>query len=173
MSQVATNNTVIRHRGRRSVAAGVLATALLAVVPATQAAAGQDLRSPDTRDAADASVTTKGQDLRSPDARDAAGRSAGIQGRDLHSPDTILAARAPEARTYQDLRSPDARDAGREIASSSRSGAPSSEAGGWDWGMFGIAAGGVLVLMLLGLGGRVLLNGRRAAPGPESPVAER
>lgn len=39
-------------------------------VPATAAAQGQDLRSPDARDAATASTQTAYQDLRSPDARD-------------------------------------------------------------------------------------------------------
>ena len=39
-------------------------------MPATAAAQGQDLRSPDARDAAAASTQTAYQDLRSPDARD-------------------------------------------------------------------------------------------------------
>jgi hypothetical protein len=47
--------------------AAVLATAV--VVPAASASS-QDLRSPDTSDAARAVVVTNGQDLRSPDAQD-------------------------------------------------------------------------------------------------------
>ena len=53
--------------GRTIIITAALATA--AALPAT-AHAGQDLRSPDTRDAAAGVVVT--QDLRSPDARDAA-----------------------------------------------------------------------------------------------------
>jgi hypothetical protein len=58
-----TNNRVI----------GTLAAALVvaALVPGASIAY-QDLRSPDARDAAQASETTQSQDLRSPDARDAA-----------------------------------------------------------------------------------------------------
>src|SRR5207248_4299754 len=62
---------------RSTRAALVLATALLAAgAPAAQA--GQDLRSPDARDAAThyhsdyANDATRAQDLRSPDARDVA-----------------------------------------------------------------------------------------------------
>jgi hypothetical protein len=52
---------------------GTLATAMLiAAVPAGAAQGYQDLRSPDTRDAAAASQARSYQDLRSPDARDAA-----------------------------------------------------------------------------------------------------
>jgi hypothetical protein len=56
-------------RLHRSIVLGV-AVALLAASPA---AAQQDLRSPDTRDAAAASIAANApQDLRSPDTRDAA-----------------------------------------------------------------------------------------------------
>src|SRR4051812_33456191 len=71
-----------RQSGRRPGAATVgrmftsrtvptlIATALLAVGMSSAALAQQDLRSPDTRDAAIAA--TQKQDLRSPDSRDAA-----------------------------------------------------------------------------------------------------
>ena len=52
---------------------GALATAIVvASVPAGAAQGYQDLRSPDTRDAAAATQARSYQDLRSPDARDAA-----------------------------------------------------------------------------------------------------
>jgi hypothetical protein len=62
---------------RRNQLIGVTALALACSLPASGAVAQQDLRSPDTRDAARGAVVTErpaepGQDLRSPDARDAA-----------------------------------------------------------------------------------------------------
>ena len=104
-----------------------LAIALVAAaISAPGAAAQQDLRSPDTRDAAQSTV----QDLRSPDTRDAA------------------------QSTVQDLRSPDARDAAIGVATASAATPePVSSGEGFDWASAGIgvaAVGGVL-LMLLGL----------------------
>ena len=58
----------LQTRSRR--AAALMAVSALAVPGG--AAAQQDLRSPDTRDAAAASQAASVQDLRSPDARDAA-----------------------------------------------------------------------------------------------------
>ena len=56
----------------RPTVVSVLACALL-VFATSSAAAQQDLRSPDARDAASVTATpAQGQDLRSPDARDAA-----------------------------------------------------------------------------------------------------
>ena len=119
-------------------------------VPATAAAQGQDLRSPDTRDAAAAAKAQSYQDLRSPDARDAV------------TPDTSGA---------QDLRSPDARDAGRppvkvltpvvEIRE-----APGS---GFSWGDAGIGAAGALALLRIA-GGLVLLTGPRRRRGVGMPA---
>jgi hypothetical protein len=57
-----------KHHLRRTAALGLALAALGA--PAASAQTGQDLRSPDARDAARATVGP--QDLRSPDARDAA-----------------------------------------------------------------------------------------------------
>jgi hypothetical protein len=63
-----------RHIHRAALATGVASVLLLTSVIGT--AAAQDLRSPDTRDAARTSslagTTEPAQDLRSPDARDAA-----------------------------------------------------------------------------------------------------
>jgi hypothetical protein len=112
-------------------------------VPATAAAQGQDLRSPDTRDAAAAAKAQSYQDLRSPDARDA-GQSTDTQ-------------------VTQDLRSPDARDAGQppvkvptpvvEIHA-----APGN---GFDWGDAGIGAAGALALLSIAGGLALLASGRR------------
>jgi hypothetical protein len=89
-------------------------TAVLTMLVAPAALAGQDLRSPDTRDIA-GPVTV---DLRSPDA----------------------ASPMPNAATpvTQDLRSPDARDVFAKPASKPQA-TPSD--GGADWGIIGLIAG--------------------------------
>ena len=119
---------------------GTLAAALVvaALVPGASIAY-QDLRSPDARDAAQASETTQSQDLRSPDARDAA--------------------LASQTRSYQDLRSPDARDIGRVPSAPSPTPAPTDNGTAWD--EIGIVAGGVLLLM--GLGTFAVVGRRRLA----------
>jgi hypothetical protein len=158
-------------------------------VPATAAAQGQDLRSPDTRDAAtsaarlheymyssdpdSAAARAQGQapqDLRSPDAREAASVSETPQYSDLRSPDARDAALASAASGTQDLRSPDARDAGRppiqvptpvvEIRE-----VPGS---GFDWGDAGIGAAGLLAL--LSIAGGVTLMVLRRRRGSELPA---
>lgn len=101
-------------------------------VPATAAAQGHDLRSPDARDAAAAAEEQAYQDLRSPDTRDAA--------------------RATLTREYLDLRSPDARDAGRTPVDVPTPVVEIREvpASGFDWGDAGIGAGfasGLLTLV--------------------------
>jgi hypothetical protein len=101
---------------------------------AAPAAAAQDLRSPDTRDAAAAQV----QDLRSPDTRDAAITSSGLE---LHpmNPPTIS--------TYT--------SADKPIS------APLDVGGGsTDWTTIGLGAGGfALAVLLVGLAAAV--RGRR------------
>src|SRR3954471_2951770 len=88
------NGGVMSRIHRLTTAAGT--TLAVAALVAGPASAQQDLRSPDTRDAAAGRYpAVVHQDLRSPDARDAA------EGR--------YPAASPELR--QDLRSPDARDA--------------------------------------------------------------
>ena len=120
--------------GRTTITTAVVA--LAAAAPAT-AVAQQDLRSPDTRDAA--GVVGQPQDLRSPDARDAA-QSPGI-------------VQATVGRS--DLRSPDARDAARDIRPVPVPYSPVSvdEPSGFSWGDAGIGAVGVLGLLAIGLGG--------------------
>ena len=98
------------------------------------------------------------QDLRSPDARDA-GMPAPLQ--DLRSPDTRESAYPPRP---QDLRSPDAVDSARGVVPSAPAVSPvtlvRSAPVGFDWGDAGIGAGGALAVILLGTGG-VLIAGRR------------
>jgi hypothetical protein len=128
----------------------LIATAALVAacaVPASAAAQGQDLRSPDTRDAATAAQAEGYQDLRSPDARDAG--------------------RTPDTGATQDLRSPDARDAGRP-----RVEVPSSvveirevPTGGFSWGDAGIGAAGILALLSITTGLALMVGARRRRRG--------
>ena len=151
-------------------------------VPATAAAQGQDLRSPDAREAAAASQEQAYQDLRSPDTRDAARATLTRQYSDLRSPDARDAATTPEPRQYSDLRSPDARDAGRtpdQVAQDLRS-PDARDAGrtplevptpvveirevpgsGFDWGDAGIGAAGMLALFSIAAGLALMVGGRR------------
>jgi hypothetical protein len=115
--------------------AAVVATAVVA--PAASASSGQDLRSPDARDAHVVVVTT-GQDLRSPDAADAG--------------------RPVVASNGQDLRSPDGADASRPSTAPVPSATPDN--GGTDWGEIGMIAGAV-ALVLLGIGSVIYLTRRR------------
>ena len=112
-------------------------------VPAMAVAQTQDLRSPDTRDAAAAAAAEHYQDLRSPDARDAA--------------------RPSETRQYSDLRSPDARDAGRPPVQVPTPLVEIREVpgNGFDWGDAGIGAAGLLALLSIAGGVTLLAVGRR------------
>jgi hypothetical protein len=115
----------------RLARSAALALALCALAAPT-AGAQQDLRSPDTRDAALAAEAQRGQpgqDLRSPDARDAA------DGRGTFN--------APEVT----------------VVKVTKTSLPVS--GGFDWADAGIGAGGLLGLMLLGLGGTFMVLHRR------------
>jgi hypothetical protein len=111
--------------------------------PAAAVAQGQDLRSPDTRDAAAAAQEQSYQDLRSPDARDAATAST--------------------QSAYQDLRSPDARDAGRPPVEVPTHVVEIREVpgSGFDWGDAGIGAAGLLALLSIAGGVTLLVVGRR------------
>jgi hypothetical protein len=143
-------------------------------VPATAAAQGQDLRSPDTRDAAAAAQEQSYQDLRSPDARDAASQPEPRQYSDLRSPDARDAATASTQTAYQDLRSPDARDVGREPVTVQIPEpvvqiheVPGS---GFDWGDAGIGAAGLLALLSITGGVTLMALGRRRRRGSEVPA---
>jgi hypothetical protein len=125
------------HRFTRPAALGLT----LAALAAPTAAAQQDLRSPDTRDAARTSslagtTSTPRQDLRSPDTRDyAEGRGT------FNAPEVTVVKLAQPAP------------------------APVSD-GGIDWGDVGIGAGGVLGLALLALGGTFAVVHRRQGARP-------
>jgi hypothetical protein len=123
------------HRFTRPAA---LALTLVALAAPT-AAAQQDLRSPDVRDAARTgslagTTSTPRQELRSPDTRDHA------EGRGTFN--------APEV-TVVKLAQP----------------APAGN-GGIDWGDVGIGAGGLLGLALLALGGTFAVVHRRQGARP-------
>jgi uncharacterized lipoprotein len=110
--------------------------------PSTAAAQGQDLRSPDTREAAAAAQEQSYQDLRSPDARDAG--------------------RTPDTAVTQDLRSPDARDAGRPVQVPTPVVAIREVPGsGFDWGDAGIGAAGMLALFSIAAGVALTVSARR------------
>ncbi len=101
---------------RLAVALGVAALAGAALAPAATAIPYEDLRSPDTRDAAST------QDLRSPDTVDAASAAG--------DPARVVPRAAPIAGLAgdgaQDLRSPDAVDAARAAADPTRVVPPAS-----------------------------------------------
>jgi len=123
------------HRLTRTAALGLT----LAALAAPTAAAQQDLRSADARDAARTSslagtTSTPRQDLRPPDTRDYA------EGRGTFN--------APEV-TVVKLAQP----------------APAGD-GGIDWGDVGIGAGSVLGLALLALGGTFAVVHRRQGARP-------
>lgn len=132
---------MIRHRLARSAALGLT----VAAIAAPTAAAQQDLRSPDARDAARVSAAQQGQprqDLRSPDARDYA------EGRGAFNAPEVTVVRVPE---------------------------PAPSTGGLDWVDAGIGAGAMVGLMLLRRGARgrgdALRRGRsRSARGSPARV---
>jgi hypothetical protein len=139
----------------------ILTTSALVAVCAvpTTAMAQQDLRSPDTKDAAREAATVTGprQDLRSPDAADAA------QHRGLYEND-----RGPYV-LERDFGSPDAADAARDLPPVQIP-APVVEvrelpSGGFDWGAAGIGAAGMLALFSIAAGSALLLIGRRRRRG--------
>jgi hypothetical protein len=124
---------------RISITAGtLLATATLAGAPA--AAADQDLRSPDTRDAAARATQSRSQDLRSPDARDAAARATPSPAQDLRSPDARDAATRSTTPVVVQVGAPDAGFA-------------------WDSAAIGALAGAGLLISIAG--GGVLITRRR------------
>ena len=140
----------------------IVTAALVAVcaVPGT-AAAQQDLRMPDTRDAAAASAADDYQDLRSPDAKDAA--------RDL--PSAAVADRThSQPGVYTDserklVESPEVQGMVDRISSEIRATPAVVEvqapSGGFDWGDAGIGAAGMLGLFSIAGGALLLATSRR------------
>lgn len=131
MTLTATTRLRLRH--------GLLCAIVSSAIAAPAATAAQDLRTPDTIDAAGAAQQSHSSytDLRSPDARDA-------------GPVAPTVAPAPAGAGYTDLRSPDARDAARSYASTPTVTAAST-ADGFDWAsaLIGAAAGAGILLALL------------------------
>jgi hypothetical protein len=174
---------------RRNQLIAATALAVACSLPASAALAQQDLRMPDTRDAAAANekrvppppssiAASEGdgyQDLRSPDAKDAA-REAGAAtetGQDLRSPDAVDAAQhrgfyEPDQGPYvldRGYGSPDAVDAARDLPPVQIP-APivtvaESPSGGFDWGDAGIGAAGMVALFSIAAGAALLLMGRK------------
>ena len=123
------------------------------------------------------SKTGQVQDLRSPDTVDAAqhrglyanDRGAYVLNRDFGSPDRIDAAprNAPSYVLNRDFGSPDAVDAARDlppvqIPVIEARDVPSS---GFDWGDAGIGAAGMLALFSIAAGSALLLTSRRRRHG--------
>jgi hypothetical protein len=138
------------HRITHTAVVGVVVAALAA----PGAAAQQDLRMPDTREAAAASTARGPQDLRMPDTRDAAAR---VAQRTVTMPGLAVPTPLPDVR--QDLRSPDTRDI---VQGRGPSTAPdvtvievpqpaAAAAGGIDWGDAGMGAAFMLVLAAAGI----------------------
>ncbi len=99
--------TRFRLRRRRAIILALSAGVLGIAAPTAVAGTWEDMRSPDARDAAAASLqqAQSSADLRSPDARDAALASQ---------------QQAQSEVAYRDLRSPDARDAATGTATGSQ-----------------------------------------------------
>jgi hypothetical protein len=150
----------------------------------------QDLRSPDTRDAAAASAANESQDLRSPDAVDAAAHRGlyasepdqYVLNRGWGSPDAVDAARdLPPTQIPAHANPGPYTDAERAIVespevqqlvdSASTATRPIVEvrvpSSGFDWGDAGIGAAGMLALFSIAAGSALLLTGRRRRQGIE------
>jgi hypothetical protein len=153
---------------RRNQLIAATALAVACSLPTSAALAQQDLRMPDTRDAAAASE----ERVPPPPSSIAASRGDGYQ--DLRSPDAKDAAREAGAATETDqgpyvldrnYGSPDAVDAARDLPPVQIP-APivtvaESPSGGFDWGDAGIGAAGMVALFSVAGGAALLLMGRR------------
>jgi hypothetical protein len=127
-------------------------------VPPSKTGQGQDLRSPDTVDAAqhrglyanDRGAYVLNRDYGSPDALDAAPQPTGtdsyVLNRDYGSPDAVDAAR--------DLPPVQIPVMARDVPSS-----------GFDWGDAGIGAAGMLAIFSIAAGSALLLTGRKRRHG--------
>ncbi|MET0614983.1 MAG: hypothetical protein ABW142_06020 [Thermoleophilaceae bacterium] len=143
-------------------------------VPATAAAHyGQNLQSPDTRDAAAAGGYMYSSDPASGQARVQGDAPAATQvTQDLRSPDARDAKTEPVTQVTQDLRSPDARDAGLPESPTSDTVVDIREApkGGFDWGDAGIGAAGLLAMLSIAGGLALMVTTRRRRRGSELPA---
>jgi hypothetical protein len=142
-------------------------------VPATAAGQGQDLRSPDARDAAAAGGYMYSSDAASAEARVQGHAPATTQvAQDLRSPDARDARTEPVTQVAQDLRSPDARDAGLPESPTPDTVVAIREApaSGFDWGDAGIGAAGLLAMLSIAGGLALLVSTRRRRRGSELPA---
>jgi hypothetical protein len=149
-------------RGNQLISTAALA--LACSLPASAAVAQQDLRSPDTRDAAqhrgvyeaDRGPQSLGRDYGSPDAADAAKQ------RGLYELD-----RGPYVLD-REYGSPDAADAARDLPPvqiPTPTVLVSEPSSGFDWGDAGIGAAGMLALLSLTAGSALLVSARRRRRG--------
>ncbi len=141
-------------------------------VPATAAAHyGQNLQSPDTRDAAANAKVDYSMNAAGGDYAPAAAPAATQVTQDLRSPDARDAKTEPVTQVAQDLRSPDARDAGRPAQVATPvveiRDAPGS---GFDWGDAGIGAAGLLAMLSIAGGLALMVTTRRRRRGSELPA---
>ena len=141
-------------------------------VPATAAAHyGQNLQSPDTRDAAANAKVDYSMNAAGGDYAPAAAPAATQVAQDLRSPDARDAKTEPVTQVAQDLRSPDARDAGRPAQVPTPvvdiRDAPAS---GFDWGDAGIGAAGLLAMLSIAGGLALMVTTRRRRRGSELPA---
>jgi hypothetical protein len=149
------------RRNHMIVTAALVAACAL---PAT-AAAQQDLRMPDTRDAA--AAAEEYQDLRSPDAKDAARAvppaSLGDQARTQSQPGpyTDSERKLVESPEVQGM----VARASREIRETPPVVEVRGPSGGFDWGDAGIGAAGMLALFSIVAGSALLLVGRKRRRG--------
>jgi hypothetical protein len=152
---------MLNHRLTRIAAIAVAIAATSA--PAASARLIDSQPSPEALPANSTPVAEATQDLRNPDTRDAA------QGRGLYAP----VRPEDQPQPPQDLRSPDTRDFadGRGTYNSPevvvvKAPAPvaaPTTGGGIDWADVGIGAGGLLAASLIALGGTLLVVQRRGA----------
>ena len=161
---------------RRNQLISTAALALACSLPASAAVAQQDLRSPDTRDAAAASerpATPPG--IYTQEERELNRRFQDTPQYERGLLQTRLERLEREGGTAtgkkpgQDLRSPDARDAARDLPRV-HTPAPVIEvrevpSGGFDWGDAGIGAAGMLALFSIAAGSTLLLTNRRRRRG--------
>jgi hypothetical protein len=151
---------------RLAVALTGAALATVALAPGATAIPYEDLRSPDTRDAARAAAD--------PPPPSSIAASAGGAYEDLRSPDARDAALPPELRatvsqSAQDLRSPDTRDVATGYSPTIASqpvvdASPASDGFDWTSAAIGAAAGAGLLLILIAAFAGTGKLGRRSIP---------
>jgi hypothetical protein len=135
----------------------IVTAALVAVCAAPgTAAAQQDLRMPDTRDAA--AAAEEYQDLRSPDAKDAARDLPQAPGTAQPGPYTDAERAIVESPEVQQM-----------VQGATTAASPIVEvrapSGGFDWGDAGIGAAGMLGLFSVAAGIALLLSARKRRQG--------